>query len=261
MRGFTVALWAEALKARRSKVLWLTALGFSLGPLVGALFMMVLRDPEWARRAGLLNAKAQLASGTADWPGYLSMVQQAVAVGGAFIFGLLVTWIFGREYSDRTAQDLLALPVAREAIVLAKVVVAAGWSLVLAALVAALTLGLGNALALDGGSFALAQQAAGTISLVAGLTVLLVLPYAWVASATRGYLPTVGAMLLVAFATQVLAALGWGAYFPWAVPALAAGAAGPEAARLGVESFVLVALAGLAGIAGTVAQWRFADQT
>jgi ABC-2 type transport system permease protein len=261
MTGFAVALWIESLKARRSKALWLTALGFSLAPLVGALFMMVLRDPEWARRAGLLNAKAQLVSGTADWPAYLKMVQQAVAVGGAFIFGLLVTWIFGREYSDRTANVLLALPVAREAIVLAKVVVAAGWSLVLAALVATLAFGLGNALALDGGSFALAQQAAGTIALVAGLTVLLVLPYAWVASATRGYLPTVGAMFLVTFVTQVLAALGWGAYFPWAVPALAAGAGGPEAARLGVESFVLVGLAGLAGIASTVAQWRFADQT
>jgi ABC-2 type transport system permease protein len=254
------ALWAELLKARRSKMPWLTALGFSLAPLVGALFMVVLRDPEWARGAGLLNAKAQTLSSTADWPGYLNMVQQAVAVGGALIFGLIATWVFGREYSDHTATDLLALPVPRHAIVLAKFVVVAVWSLALTLLVSLLALGLGNVLALDGGSAELAREAAGTLALVASLAVLLVLPFAWVASATRGYLPAVGAMFLVTFATQVLAALGWGAYFPWAVPALAAGAAGPEAARLGLESYLLVALAGLAGIAATVAQWRFADQ-
>jgi ABC-2 type transport system permease protein len=241
-------------------MVWLTALGCSLAPLVGALFMMVLRDPAWARRTGLLNTKAQLVGGTADWPGYLDMVQQAVAVGGALIFGLIVTWVFGREYSDHTAPDLLALPVPRRAIVLAKFVVVGGWALVLAVLISVLALGLGNALALEGGSVALAQEAAGTIATVAGLTVLLVLPFAWVASATRGYLPTVGAMFLVVFATQVLAALGWGAYFPWAVPALVAGAAGPEAARLGAASYLLVALAGLAGIAATILQWRFADQ-
>jgi ABC-2 type transport system permease protein len=260
MTRFTAALWVELLKARRSKALWLTALGFSLAPLVGAMFMMVLRDPEWARRAGLLNTKAQMVSGTADWPGYLSMVQQAVAVGGSFIFGLIVTWVFGREYGDRTVNDLLALPVPREAIVLAKITVVAAWSLALALLVSVLALCLGTLLGLEGGTFTLAQQAAGTIARVAGLTVLLVMPFGWVASATRGYLPTVGAMFLVAFVTQVLAALGWGAYFPWAVPALAAGAAGPEAARLGAGSYTLAALAGLAGVAATLTQWRFADQ-
>ena len=176
------------------------------------------------------------------------------------IFGLIVTWVFGREYGDHTAKDLLALPVPREAIVLAKCLVIAGWCLGLVALIAALAFCLGTALALEGGSIALAQQAAGTIVLVGGMTVLLVLPFGWVASATRGYLPTVGVMFLVAFLTQILAALGWGAYFPWAVPSLAAGAAGPEAARLGAESYLLVVLAGLLGIAGTIVQWRFADQ-
>jgi ABC-2 type transport system permease protein len=260
MIGLRAALWAEFLKVRRSKMPWLTALGFSLAPLVGALFMVVLRDPEWARGAGLLNAKAQALSSTADWRGYVSMVQQAVAVGGGLIFGLIVTWVFGREFSDRTVTDLLALPVPRHAIVLAKFVVVAAWSLALVLLVSVLGLGLGTALALEGGSVALARETAGTLALVGSLTLLLVLPFAWVASATRGYLPTVGAMFLVTFATQVLAALGWGAYFPWAVPALAAGAAGPEAARLGGESYLLVAVAGLAGVASALAQWRFADQ-
>jgi ABC-2 type transport system permease protein len=261
MNGLPAALWTELLKARRSKALWLTALGFSLAPLAGALFMVVLRDPDWARRAGLLNAKAQAISGSADWPSYWSLLAQATAVGGLLIFGVVATWVFGREHSDHTAKDLLALPTAREAIVCAKFVVVAGWSLLLAALIYALTVCLGSALGLPGGSAALTAQAAGTMGLVAGLTILLVTPLAWVASAARGYLPAIGALFLLVFLAQILATLGWGAYFPWAIPALAAGSAGPEAAQLGPESYLIVTLAGLAGIAATLAWWRLADQT
>ena len=36
-----------------------------------------------------------------------------MAAGGLFLFGFLFIWVFGREYSDRTAKDLLALPTAR----------------------------------------------------------------------------------------------------------------------------------------------------
>ena len=107
---FLAALWAEALKARRSKVPWLTALGFSLAPLVGGLFMIILKDPERARSMGLISAKAQLAAGVADWPTFFGLLAQATAVGGAMLFTIVTAWVFGREFSDHTAKELLALP-------------------------------------------------------------------------------------------------------------------------------------------------------
>ncbi len=261
MTGLSSALWAEALKARRSKLLWLTALGFSLAPLMGGLFMIVLRDPEWARSVGILGTKARLAAGTADWPAYWGLLAQETAVGGLFVFGIVATWVFGREYSDHTAKDLLALPTAREAIVVAKFVVVACWSALLTAMVWVIGWGIGSAIGLPGWSADLASHAAGQIAVVAILTILLLAPFAFVASAGRGYLPSIGSIFLAEFLAQILAALGWGAYFPWAVPALLSGAAGPGAAGLGAESYLVVALAGLAGVAGTLAWWRFADQT
>ncbi len=261
MIGLSAALWTEALKARRSRLLWLTALGFSLAPLMGGLFMIVLRDPEWARSTGLLTAKAQLTVGTADWPTYWGVLAQATALGGMFLFGLVATWVFGREYSDHTAKDLLALPTAREAIVVAKFVVVACWSALLTAMVWGLGWGVGSAIGLSGSSPDLTLYAAGQIAVVAGLTILLLPPFALVASAGRGYLPSIGSIFLAVFLAQILAALGWGPYFPWAVPSLLSGAAGPSAAELGAESYLVVALAGLAGVAGTLAWWRFADQT
>jgi hypothetical protein len=106
MTLFRAALWAEALKARRSKVPWLTALGFSLAPLVGGLFMIILKDPERARSIGLIGAKAQLAAGVADWPTLLGMLAQATAVGSALLFTLVTSWVFGREFSDTHGQGI-----------------------------------------------------------------------------------------------------------------------------------------------------------
>ena len=261
MSAFGAALWSETLKARRSRVPWVSALAFALAPLVGGLFMLILKDPAWARRFGLITAKAQLTAGTADWPTYLGLLAQMVAVGGPIVFGLVAVWTFGREYSDRMVTDLLALPASRVAIVAAKFVVVALWSAVLAALVGLLGMAIGAAVGLPGWSSASALDAAGRFAASAGLTIALVTPFALAASAGRGYLPPIGAMFLAVFLAQVVAALGWGAYFPWSVPALAAGVAGPGPRDVGFAGYLVVVLTGAAGVAGTAAWWRFADQT
>jgi ABC-2 type transport system permease protein len=151
MSLFRAALWAEVLKARRSKVPWLTALGFSLAPLVGGLFMIILKDPERARSMGLISAKAQLAAGVADWPTMLSLLAQATAVGGGLLFTLVTTWVFGREFSDHTVKELLALPTSRAAIVAAKFVVVGMWATGLTAFVLLLGLIVGQRSGCRGG--------------------------------------------------------------------------------------------------------------
>lgn len=261
MSGLTTALWAETLKFRRSKAPWLSALGFSLFPLMGGVFMVILKDPEWALRTGLISTKARITVGTADWPAYFGLLAQATAAGGLVLFGLLVIWVFGREYSERTGKDLLALPASREAIVLAKFIVFACWAAALTVMVFGLGLAVGNAVGLAGWSAALVTNSGESIALGAALTIVVVTPFAWAACAGRGYLPPIGFMFLILFLAQILAALGWGAYFPWAVPALASGAAGASEQQLGAASYLVVLLAGLLGVAATLAWWRWADHT
>ena len=43
MNNITQAIWAELLKARRSKMPLVTVLAFSLAPFVGGFFMVVLK--------------------------------------------------------------------------------------------------------------------------------------------------------------------------------------------------------------------------
>ena len=67
-------------------------------------------------------------------------------------------------------------------------------------------------------------------------------------------------ILTLAFA-QIAAVMGWGDWFPWAVPALFSQAGSPRAAQLGLHSFVVVALVSVAGLVATLLWWRSADQT
>lgn len=114
MNNLLQAIWVEFLKIRSSPMPLLTLLGFSLAPLVGGFFMIILKDPELARRVGVVSDKAQMLSGAADWTTYLGLVAQASALGGIILYSFIASWVFGREYSDHTLKDLLALPTPRQ---------------------------------------------------------------------------------------------------------------------------------------------------
>jgi hypothetical protein len=96
--------------------------------------------PAENRALGLLGDKAELSGAAADWPGYLALLAQAAGVAGFLIYGMTTIWLFGREFSDHTAKDLLALPTSRTAIVSAKFTLAATWTMLLALQVALLGL-------------------------------------------------------------------------------------------------------------------------
>ncbi|WP_336215945.1 ABC transporter permease [Nonomuraea sp. LPB2021202275-12-8] len=253
------ALWSELLKARRSRLPWLTALAFTLVTLVCGLFMFILADPARARALGLLGDKAQLSGAAADWPGYLALLAQAVAVGGLLVYSMIAIWLFGREFSDHTAKDLLALPTSRTAIVAAKFTLAAGWALLLAAATAAGGMLLGALLALPGWSPQAATAGVVKILAAAALSAALTTPLALAASIGRGYLAAVGVLFVLAFAAQIIAALGFGAWFPYSVPGLYAGITGPGHDPPGPISILLVLTAGALGAAATLAWWRNAD--
>src|SRR5262249_24439613 len=103
-------------------------------------------------------------------------------------------------------------------------------------------------------------RATAVYAATASLTIALTLPLAWAASAGRGYLPAFGVTILLFFLAQVLSVLGLGPWFPWAVPALLSGAAGPEAQQVGGGTFLVVVAVVAGGITGVTAWWRAADQ-
>lgn len=259
MRPFA-AIGPELLKTRRSRVPWMVWAGFSLAPLVVGLFMAILKDPESARRLGLLGTKAAISAGTADWSTMLSMLSQAVAIGGGVLLAFLTSWVYGREFSDRTVRTLLGIPTSRTAIVVAKALVVAAWAAIILAWVIGLGFVVGWAVGLPGWSAALAGDALLRMSAAGLLTIALQPVTALFASIGRGYLAGLAWAVFTVAVSQVLAVLGLGGLFPWAVPALVGGAGGTTNA-VPAASMLLVVVTGGAGLALLGAWWRRADQT
>lgn len=261
MTNFSSALRVELLKLRRSRVPLFTALGMAIVPLVGGLFMVILKDPVRAQSMGLISTKAQLAAGTAEWATLFNLLAQAIAVGGTILYSIFTAWIFGREFSDRTAKELLALPTPRASIIGAKFVITAGWTFVLTVLCYILGLIVGQLVNIPGWTGELFR--ASTVDILgAGVLVIILLPFvAFIASAGKGYLPSFGWMILTVALAQIAAITGWGDWFPWSIPALFSGAVGPRTELLGTHSYVIILLASLIGLAATFYWWRTADQT
>jgi ABC-2 type transport system permease protein len=121
--------------------------------------------------------------------------------------------------------------------------------------------GVGALVGLPGWSADLATEAAARIAAAAVLTIVLQPVTGLLASVGRGYIAGLAWAVLAIAVAQVLAVLGLGELFPWAVPALISGAAGPDGPGVGTASLLLVGVTGLAGLAGTIAWWRRADHT
>jgi len=258
---FAQVLAAEFLKLRRSKVTWFSLIALSLGPLGIALFMWIVREPGRAAQLGLLGTKANLAGLEATWPSYFSMLTLVVGIGGMLMLAFIVAFVFGREYADGTAKNLLALPVPRVWFVLAKLVVAAVWWFVLVVAVLVEALAIGSVVGLPDLSAGLALGGAGDALLAAGVAYLLAPVVAWITTLGRGYLSPLGFALAMLALGNLFAKTGWALWFPWSIVPLSIGMVGQPVQTLPLGSFVVVALTFLAGIVATVLQMRYADNT
>ncbi len=255
------AVWTEFVKTRRSRVPWFLAVAFAMIPIVGGVFMLILKNPEQARALGLLGAKAQLAAVSADWPDFLRFMAEGIGVGGIVLFAFLTTWAFGREFADRTVRCILALPTPRWAIVAAKLLVVSGWCVAIAAWATALGFAVGAVVGLPGWSDGLALDTMGRIAIGVGIATALQTATAFVAGAGRGYLPAFGFVVAVMAIAQILRALGWAAWFPWAVPMLVVVTGDPSLEAPSLASVVVVVLAAGGGLVASLTWWQRADQT
>jgi ABC-2 type transport system permease protein len=255
---FAQVLATEFAKLRRSKVPWGTLAGLSMAPLGLALFMWILREPGRAASLGLLGTKANLSGLEATGPAYLSTLTIVFGIGGMLLLPFIVAYIFGREYVELTAKNMLALPVARHWFVYAKLVVAAVWWFVLVVVVLAESLAIGLLLGLPGFSAGVVASAVTNSLLAASISFLLVPVVAWVTVASRGYMAPLAFAIAGMALGNVFGKTGWAEWFPWSIVPLMIGMVG-QPQTLPAGSYVVLAVTFVAGIAATVAQMQFAD--
>lgn len=250
------AITVEFLKVRRSMVVFTTtALIVVLVPLLCLGFVAVAESGG----AGATALKAQAMVVGEGWGAYLGLLGQMVAVAMFIGPGIVVAWAFGREHADRTFASLFALPVSRGSTATAKFLVLLCWGLLvtvlmlLAAVLVGLLADVGPLEDVD-----LITRLA-RLGIAGFLTSMLSLTLGLVASVGRGYLPAIGAMVLLTMSAQVAVLFGTGGWFPFAAPGLYAVAGSDAVAEVNAIQLLLVPVTTIAAAWRTVRWWDRAE--
>ncbi len=263
---FPSVLLTEVVKLRRTKVTWITFIAYTFMVAIAAAFLWMMKNPGIAEQVGLLGQKARFAFGgeSVDWASFLTFIEEIGGVGGLIMCSIIVTFIFGREYVEGTAKNLLALPVARSRFVAAKIVVSAAWLagltawMVLVAGAAGVVVGLPGLPGLAGPPAGLLLGTAAKLFQLAAMSLCCALLVAWVAVQTHGYFAPLGFSICTLLLASVFGHTGWGKWVPWSIVGLYSGAAGPVTG-IGAGSIVVLAATFLVGTFLTVRHEAAAD--
>ena len=258
MKNIRATLVPEFIKLRRSGIFRITIIVFIIIPLMMGLMMFVAKNPEMAAKLGLVGTKSTL-FGRNDWPGFFGLLIQSLASLGYIGFGFVTSWVFGREFSDRTLKDILALPVSRSSIVISKFIVILVWCILLILIFYSAGLLIGWVLKLPGWSAQVFSRFTEKYFITSFLTLLLCTPVAFFACYGRGIIAPIGFLILSLVMAQFAGLIGLGPYFPWAIPGVFTAPAGTEGMRLLLSSYIILLFTCVAGFAGTIAWWRYAD--
>lgn len=261
MKGYYAAIWTESLKVRRSAMFWIILLIFVFVAFVTGLLVYLAKHPDLISNSAVISAKATII-GNADWAAYFGLLNQIVAMIGLIGFGFVASWVFGREYTDRTVKDLLALPVSRSKIVMAKFVIVLIWCILLSVIIFVVGILAGFIFSIEGWSIKEAIHALRIYTVTSILTILLCTPLAIFASLSRGFLLPLGFLILALIMSQFIGigTPGIAPYFPWSVPAIYNVVASTQDQSLTFVSYLVVFVTSLLGIVITIAWWLYADQ-
>jgi ABC-2 type transport system permease protein len=215
MTLLSAALTVETHKLRAARVVHATTVFLVLG--VGA----IAAGMSLAARSGNADVIAKLgpAASLPGWEGLVAVVLQITAAAAVLAFGVVLSWVVGREFADGTVTGLFALPVSRATIATAKLIVYLLWTTAVAGALVVVVALVGLLLELE-------RPVSGVGALLLRLIVLTVLsavvalPAAWAATIGRGVLPGIGTTIGIIAVAQIMAVAGVGAWFPFTAPAL-----------------------------------------
>ena len=226
-------LYCETLKVSRSKVFWLSFVLFSLSL---AILSLGIQERTW----------------TAFFDGFLNLAANM----GMLINFFIASWVFGREFTDKTNKDLIAKPISRAVVVMSKFTIIFLWGIIFMIFLFALSLAIGLFLGFTGFSAALLYAALKKFVITFLLYIYISAAGAGFASISKGILAPIGILFIIAMASNMLNNTAAAPYFPWTIPQNLF----HETSNPGPASIIILVFTGIAGIAATFFWWRFAEQ-
>lgn len=213
--ALTAALHVELCKLTASRVIRATTILI----LAGITTLTAALTSSAASGNEQVTAKLGTLADANDWHLLTSVAAQITAAGGLLAFGVALSWLVGREFSDATITGLFAQPVSRRTIVMAKLLSHLLWA-VLVAIILTTVIALAGTLLELGDWNTDVLTALGRQFVLTILSTFIATPAAWAATLGRGPLPGIATTIGLIVIGQVAAVAGTGAWLPIAAPAL-----------------------------------------
>jgi ABC-2 type transport system permease protein len=225
----------EIRKVYKTSVFWVVTIAFTILPGISLLKYFNAADVSWALY----------------FTDILHTFTALLVIGFAFT----TCWVFGREYTDKTINDLLVKPVSKLSIALSKFIAILLWNSLLTILMFTVVVLIGSYIGLSGGTAALILHYFLMFMAISLLTMFVSTVSSFMANVFKGYLAPIGLIFVIVLLINVVDNLGLNAYIPWTIPGLLL-----SDGVLSPISILILAITGTAGFVGTVAWWRFAEQ-
>ena len=211
----------------------------------------------------LILARAQAIGGFYGWQ---TMLGQSLVLGNLLLaigfYGLLGVYLFASEYSDRTWEHLMVMPISRTAVLAAKLVVFFGLTAVTAlfGVLASTILGL-TVLRLPGLELTLVWTTVQTAVTTTLLTSCLMTVTIWATMRVRNYIVPIAILigLTVVNVSLVMFGADEAPYFPWSLPTIIA-VARRQTQIVPPISHWAWALAGAVAVGGLALMWWHAHR-
>jgi ABC-2 type transport system permease protein len=190
-----------------------------------------------------------------SWALYLADILHTFTALLVIGFAFTTCWVFGREYTDKTINDLLVKPVSKLSIAFSKFIAILLWNSLLTILMFTVVVLIGSYIGLVGGTVAFILNYFFMFMATSLLTMFVSTISSFMANAFKGYLAPIGLIFVIVLIINVVDNLGLNVYIPWTIPGLLL-----SDGVLSPISILILAITGTAGFSGTVAWWRFAEQ-
>lgn len=259
MRIFLAVLTTEWLKLRHSNLLWISICFFIFIPCMTGFMMYISQHPEIVAKMGIVGTKAGFFD-EHSWNGLFNVMHQLIAAIGLIGFAFVISWVFGREFIEKTVTELMVMPVKRYMVVLSKFIMALFWNLLLMVVFYLTFICIGKMMHLPGWSLSFFSSSSLKYMLTVFYTIMVITPVALIAVASRGIVIPIAFIILVMILSQFLAMAGFGPYFPWSIPGIFT-LSDPERGMVLINaSYIILVLTCISGIGATMLWWRYADQ-
>jgi ABC-2 type transport system permease protein len=235
MKEYCMVMLSEAVKLKKSRVMLIT---------VGYFFIICVFMVYLMFRCEEIEHYFSLSK----------LYGTIIFVAGEIGFGFVTSWVFGREYTEHTVKDLLALPSPRFMLIISKfaILFAFFFTLSMACFIIPYLVGM------------IKYPDIFSLKIIIGycighITMTLILisintPLAFIAVCSCGYLLPIGFLVFAFIAGVVINNIGYGGYYPWMIPAVFI-----ESGRLEkISWFILLSLSSL-GFFGSIIWWRYSD--